>query len=191
MILKDDTVLLRDFKREDIAKRIEWETEQTEWQLWDGPWEYEGLTEEQKKENLQKYIKAMEGWATLYETLSDEMPRKSFQICTPEGEYVGWCGSYFIDDDYNIVDDGDRLAIGIDLPEESVRGKGLATHALQLFMAYLRTLGFTELYTQTWSGNVRMIKLAEKLGFTECSRESKECTVRGQQYDGLTFRKEL
>ena len=50
MILKDDTVLLRDFKREDIAKRIEWETEQTEWQLWDGPWEYEGLTEEQKKE---------------------------------------------------------------------------------------------------------------------------------------------
>ena len=30
MILKDDTVLLRDFKREDIAKRIEWETEQTE-----------------------------------------------------------------------------------------------------------------------------------------------------------------
>lgn len=191
MILKDDTVLLRDFKREDIAKRIEWETEQTEWQLWDGPWEYEGLTEEQKKENLQKYIKAMEGWATLYETLSDEMPRKSFQICTPEGEYVGWCSSYFIDDDYNIVDDGDRLAIGIDLPEESVRGKGLATHALQLFMAYLRTLGFTELYTQTWSGNERMIKLAEKLGFTECSRESKECTVRGQQYDGLTFRKEL
>ena len=49
MILKDDTVLLRDFKREDIAKRIEWETEKTEWQLWDGPWEYEGLTEEQKK----------------------------------------------------------------------------------------------------------------------------------------------
>ena len=49
MILKDDTVLLRDFKREDIAKRIEWETEKTEWQLWDAPWEYEGLTEEQKK----------------------------------------------------------------------------------------------------------------------------------------------
>lgn len=188
MILKDDVVLLRDFRREDIAKRIEWETEKTEWQLWDGPWEYEGLTEEQKKENLQKYIKAMEEWAALYETLSDEMPRKSFQICTPEGEYVGWCSSYFINEDYETEEGGDRLAVGIDLPEESARRKGLATHALQLFMAYLRTLGFTELYTQTWSGNERMIKLAEKLGFTECSRESKECTVRGQQYDGLTFR---
>ena len=191
MTLQDDVVLLRDFKREDIAKRIEWETEKTEWQLWDGPWEYEGLTEEQKKENLQKYIKAMEEWAALYETLSDEMPRKSFQICTPEGEYVGWCSSYFINEDYDSDKDGDRLAIGIDLPEESVRGKGLATHALRLFMGYLRTLGFTELYTQTWSGNVRMIKLAKKLGFTECDRESKECTVRGQQYDGLTFRIEL
>lgn len=191
MILKDDTVLLRDFKREDIAKRIEWETEKTEWQLWDGPWEYEGLTEEQKKEELQKYIKAMEKWAALYETLPDEMPRKSFQICTPEGEYVGWCSSYFINEDYDLDKDGDRLAIGIDLPEESARGQGLATHALQLFMAYLRTLGFTELYTQTWSGNERMIKLAEKLGFTECDREPKECTVRGQQYDGLTFRIEL
>ena len=63
MILKDDVVLLRDFKQEDIAKRIEWETEKTEWQLWDAPWEYEGLTEEQKKEELQKYIKAMEGGA--------------------------------------------------------------------------------------------------------------------------------
>ena len=149
MILKDDTVLLRDFKREDIAKRIEWETEQTEWQLWDGPWEYEGLTEEQKKENLQKYIKALEEWAAICESLSDEMPRKSFQICTPEGEYVGWCGSYFINE------------------------------------------GFTELYTQTWSGNERMIGLAEKLGFTECCRKPKLRTVRGQQYDGLTFRKEL
>ena len=129
MILKDDTVLLRDFKREDIAKRIEWETEQTEWQLWDGPWEYEGLTEEQKKEN--------------------------------------------------------------DLPEENARGKGLATQALRLFMAYLRTLGFTELYTQTWSGNERMIGLAEKLGFTECCRKPGLRLVRGQQYDGLTFRKEL
>ena len=156
MILKDDTVLLRDFKREDIAKRIEWETEKTEWQLWDAPWEYEGLTEEQKKENLQKYIKALEEWAAICESLSDEMPRKSFQICTPEGEYVGWCGSYFINEDCCIDENGDRLAIGIDLPEESARGKGLATHALRLFMAYLHSLGFTEVYTQTWSGNERM-----------------------------------
>ena len=79
----------------------------------------------------------------------------------------------------------------IDLPEENARGKGLATHALRLFMAYLHSLGFDELYTQTWSGNERMIKLAEKLGFAECCRKPKVRMVRGQPYDGLTFRKEF
>lgn len=191
MQLKDDAVLLRDFKREDIPKRIEWETEKTEWQLWDGPWEYEGLTEEQKKDDLQKYIKAMEEWATLCETLPEEAPRKSFQICTPMGEYAGWCGSYFIDEDCCINENGDRLAIGIDLPEEHLRRRGLATHALRLFMEYLRGLGFTELYTQTWSGNERMIGLAKKLGFTEYCRKPGIRMVRGQKYDGLTFRIEL
>ena len=56
MILKDDVVLLRDFKREDIAKRIEWETEKTEWQLWDAPWEYEGLTEEQIRREAKRCL---------------------------------------------------------------------------------------------------------------------------------------
>ena len=54
-------------------------------------------------------------------------------------------------------------------------------------MAYLHSLGFDELYTQTWSGNERMIRLAEKLGFTECCRKPEIRTVRGQRYDGLTF----
>ena len=37
MTLQDDVVLLRDFKREDIATRIEWETEKTEWKLGNAP----------------------------------------------------------------------------------------------------------------------------------------------------------
>ena len=80
MILKDDVVLLRDFKREDIAKRIEWETVKTEWQMWDAPWEYEGLTEEQKKEELQRYKKAMGKWAALCETLSDIIQVTYFKL---------------------------------------------------------------------------------------------------------------
>ena len=191
MVLQDGVVLLRDFERSDIAKRIEWETEKTEWQLWDGPWEYEGLTEEQKREALQQYIKAMEEWAAICEKLPEDAPRKSFQICTPTGEYAGWCSSYFINADCECDGDGDRLAIGIDLPEEHLRRRGLAPHALRLFMDYLRGLGFTELYTQTWSGNGRMIGLAKKLGFTEYCRKPGIRTVRGQKYDGLTFRTEL
>lgn len=48
--------------------------------------------------------------------------------------------------------------------------------------------GACELYTQTWSGNVRMLRCAEKLGFTECNRCIGEREVNGRKYDGLTLK---
>ena len=42
--LNGKRVSLRDFRESDIAARIRWETEETERQLWDALWEYEGLT---------------------------------------------------------------------------------------------------------------------------------------------------
>lgn len=46
----------------------------------------------------------------------------------------------------------------------------------------------TEIYIQTWSGNERMVHIAEKMGFEECDRKKNFRTVRGRTYDGLTFR---
>ena len=189
MVLKDERVLLRDFMRQDIEKRLYWETVETEWQLWDGPWEYEGQTEEQRREAMARYIKKMEGWADRYGQIPETERRWSFQICTAEGEYIGWCGAYRIGEDCECDPEGRRVAIGIDLPERQARGKGLATRALRLFMAYQYEQGERELYTQTWSGNERMIGLARKLGFEEYCRKPGVRTVRGKQYDGLTFRK--
>lgn len=40
LTITDDRVLLRDFIESDIEKRIYWETEETEWKLWDGPYLY-------------------------------------------------------------------------------------------------------------------------------------------------------
>ena len=57
-------------------------------------------------------------------------------------------------------------------------------------MNYYFDSGVDELYTQTWSGNVRMIRCAEKLGFVECNRNVGTREVDGQKYDGLTFRLE-
>ena len=43
------------------------------------------------------------------------------------------------------------------------------------------------LYTQTWSGNIAMIQLVEKIGFSvvECIEGIRE--VRGENYDALAF----
>lgn len=42
-------IVLRDLTESDIKNRIYWEKVETEWQQWDAPWEYEGLSEEEKE----------------------------------------------------------------------------------------------------------------------------------------------
>ena len=159
MLISDERIILRDFRESDIEKRIFGETVETEWQLWDAPWEYEDLSDEKKKKELD--------------------------------DYIGWCSSYRIDDDCKISTSGDKCAIGIDIPQRDARGKGYAYNAMCLFIDYLLSNGETDIYTQTWSGNTRMIGLAKKLGFEEYKRKPDLRTVRGQKYDGLTFRLNL
>ena len=181
-------VFLRDFQESDIVCRVRWETEETEWQLWDGPWEYEGLTPEQKEEELRAYIEKMKGWVQKFREMPDDEVRTGFQICAADGTCIGWCNTYLIGDDYEFCENGRRRAIGIDIPETAYRGQGCASEALSMLIVYLLEHGEKEIYTQTWSGNSRMIGLAEKLGFEEIVRKPKVRSVRGEAYDGLTFR---
>ncbi len=183
-------VILRDFCQSDIQKRVLWETEQTEWQLWDAPWEYEGLSSAEREAELEHYTAMMRSWVDKFALMPKDAPRSGFQIdYKPTGEYIGWCNSYFLDDDYCFTDEKTaRIAIGIDIPELSARGKGCALEALTLFVDYLIASGKTDIYTQTWSGNSRMIALAQKLGFYECCRKTGIRLVRGEKYDGLTFK---
>lgn len=184
--ITDGTVVLRDFKKSDISKRVFWETEETEWQKWDAPWEYEGLTELEKQQELVSYIERMNAWPEKLCAMPDSRTRFSLQICTKSGDYIGWCNSYRIDDGFSFSDKG-ACTVGIDIPETSERKKGYGFRALCLFIDYLSEHGETEIYTQTWSGNVRMISLAQKLGFRECCRKKGIRSVRNALYDGLTF----
>lgn len=187
ILICDNKIILRDFIESDIEKRISWETTQTEWQLWDAPWEYEGLTDEQKENDLCEYVSKMQQWAETFKSTPDTQKRSGSQICTNTGDYIGWCNSYRIDTNYTYSKDGTKCAIGIDIPETDQRGNGYAFRALCLFIDYLTDNGESEIYTQTWSGNIRMISLAKKIGFELCSRKAGIRNVRGEKYDGLTF----
>lgn len=46
----------------------------------------------------------------------------------------------------------------------SVRGKGYSYKALCVFIKYLIEHGENEIFTQTWSGNERMVHIAKKNG---------------------------
>ena len=78
--------------------------------------------------------------------------------------------------------------MGLDICEPAYWNGGWGAQALAAFLRYHLDGGYTELYTQTWSGNVRMTALAEKLGFRECRCKEGIRQVQGETYDGLTFR---
>lgn len=82
-------------------------------------------------------------------------------------------------------------ALGIEINEAAYWNKGLGTQALAAFISYHIENAHKDICLQTWSGNFRMIRCAEKLGFVECRRVVEKRQVRGGTYDGLTFQLDM
>ena len=108
-IQTNDDVTLRDIRQEDIADYIRWETVETEWQLWDAPWLYEGRTPEQCERELKEYIEKLGRWVSEASEYSNSSIRSRFEI-DYQGDHVGSCASYLIDSDCNILDGCDTTS---------------------------------------------------------------------------------
>jgi RimJ/RimL family protein N-acetyltransferase len=177
-------IFLREFIEADIEDYIEWYTSCTEWMLWDAPWENED--NEVFDEELFRQQKR-----TLLENPNKKIIRSRLEICinNEAKTHIGWVSRYTINDNYHYTDEEEgKCAIGINLPDRNHRSKGYGKDAFVLFIQYLKFKGIQDIYTQTWSGNLRMIRLAERLGFEECNRYRDYRMVRGKTYDGLTFK---
>ena len=163
---RNGNVILRYITEIDIEDYIRWMTIENEWRDWDAPWE-----EDNSAEFIERQRAAVKVSPSAYGKL---------EIYTLTGRHIGWVSAYNIDGDKN------RRAVGIDVVPVEYRGKGYGESALTLFMAYLFETENT-LYTQTWSGNAAMIRLAAKIGFIEFERITDLHIVRGKKYDALTF----
>ena len=187
MEIKFENIILRDMNESDIENYVRWFTTETEWAKADAPWEpLEESDEESERKRWTRYFEAMR-------ELPDDVHRWKFEI-EWNGRHIGWVSSYMMNENYewigaNTIQPGQTVyrAIGIDICEPDLWGKGIGANVLRAFMNYYFASGVDELYTQTWSGNARMIRCAEKLGFVECNRNVGTREVDGQ-YDGLTFR---
>ena len=189
MEIKFENIILRDMIEFDIADYVRWFTLEREWENWDAPWEKEDSDEETERGRWRKYFESVKA-------LPSEELRWKFEI-EWNGAHIGWVSSYMIDENYewigaDTIQPGQIVhrAIGIDICETDAWGCGIGTNALRAFIHYYFASGVDELYTQTWSGNVRMLRCAGKLGFVECDRCIGEREVDGKKYDGLTFRLE-
>lgn len=188
MRLHNEKVILRDMIAGDVEDRIRWETVETEWCDWDAPWESDPRSIDYVPFDEMKYRR--ECAEALSKPKDDAKARMSFEICANDGKetHIGWCNCYYINEDHLYTRGAGKHAIGIDIPPLSARRKGYATAAWTLFIRYLIEHGAQEIYTQTWSGNERVIGLIHKLGFVEVGRKKEKRVVRGAVYDALTFR---
>lgn len=184
-------IVLRDMKESDIEDEIRWNTVETGWALWDAPWEMEvELLKFDPKAYRQSELKNLK-------SPKDE-PRWGFELDTAEGIHIGSVNSYLIDENwewiaFKEVKAGQKVyrTLGIEINDSHFWGRGLGTQALAAFAKHFIDNGISELCLQTWSGNIRMIRVAEKVGFVECNRNVGNRLVRGGAYDGLTFKLDL
>jgi RimJ/RimL family protein N-acetyltransferase len=184
MILMNEKVILREFIEPDIEDFIRWETVETEWQLWDAPWE----NDETNRFSPEAYRKKMEAYLSKPKKTNSLL--KTLQICINNDQktHIGWCNSYYINEKFEYSISEGFCTIGINIPVEKARRKGYASAALKLLIEYYLSNGIEDIYTQTWSGNERVLGLMRKLGFEECNRNINSRQVRGNLFDGLTFR---
>lgn len=179
-------IILRDMTEADIEDDIRWNTLETDWSNWDAPWEPLPDIPDTDAYRKKELLKLAEP--------KDEI-RWGFEIETAEGIHIGAVNSYMINENFEWIPirnakPGEKLfrTVGIDICESSFCGKGLGRKALAAFVNYYLENGEDEIYCQTWSGNIRMVKCAEKLGFEVCKRKTDYREVNGKKYDGLTFR---
>lgn len=162
---------LRELRLSDITDYKRWFTEETEWMNWDAPWE------EWNEKDISDFLEWLEERAGNTSAIFYRL-----EIETSDGEHIGWVSAYDMDED------NEKLAVGIDVPPPLARKKGHGERAFGLFISYIFERTEKDIiYTQTWSGNISMIKLAEKTGFFECVRRKNIREVNGTLYDGLTF----
>ena len=178
MLIKGEKVYLRRFEKEDIDCMVNWFKNELDWQAWDAPWEDDDFNEESYRRN-----KALQLEKRLTSTLDFRL-----EIMTLQGKHIGWVSYYFIDKNYQYDPQGEDVAIGIVIVDPNDRSHGYGKEALLLFMSLLKDKGYQGIHTQTWSGNLPMIKLAESLGFVEVNRFKNLRFVRGKTYDALTFK---
>jgi RimJ/RimL family protein N-acetyltransferase len=143
-----------------------------EWQYYDEPYQpFKSVDREEFEAKLRQPSKITPG-------------SHRWIIDSKEGRPLGWINYYNLDTEQG------NAYIGIVLPEEDNWGKGYGTEAIKLLVAHLfESMNLIEIKTVTWSGNERMMRCAEKVGFRELHRKPHPAgvSIRGESLERVEF----
>jgi len=170
ILKKGEGVALRDARSSDIRDYKRWMLG-GEWKDFDAPWEYKDMSEDE----------VVKRFGSLF--LKDKTePRKCAIISTLEDKPIGWVNRYSENEHHAL------FLLGIDICEDEHLGKGLGTESLTLWINYLfENSDIHKVGLQTYSFNIRMKKLAEKLCFTEEGVDREIVHWDGRWHDRIKY----
>jgi RimJ/RimL family protein N-acetyltransferase len=107
-----------------------------------------------------------------------------WQIDLKDGRHIGWVNYYHLDEK------AQRAYVGICIPEPEFWNRGYGTEAVCWLVDYLfAVMRLKEVRTATWTGNLRMVRCAEKSGLREIARMPHRApvSVRGEPLERIGF----
>ena len=171
---RGDSLVLRSWHHDDLDRYEDLMRGDARWLLQESPWLHDtldpGAAVQAKRTELE-------------EAQGEGFPMSLVIAPQKDDEFIGFVSSYWRGKQTH------WMRIGVRIYDPSHWGKGIGCGALRvwttaLFRAHddLVRLGMT-----TWSGNLGMVKLAQKLGFIQeaCHRQARR--YRGDVYDALGF----
>lgn len=183
--LQRENVILRDWRYEDLAIYEEWLQPGHQWQEADGPYEPK-MTPVEIEEQIARI-------SIVIESGDPPKPRRRLVIATaerPDGEasgaeepMIGTVSAYW-EQQASL-----SLNLGICIFDPAHWRRGIGYVALGMWTQYLfdELSEIVRLGLRTWSGNVGMVRLAEKLGFQEEMRLRQARIVNGDYFDGVGY----
>ncbi|WP_286133639.1 GNAT family protein [Bacillus sp. AFS096315] len=135
-----------------------------EWKKWDAPYfEHKAVTFEDYLKTKDSVVNQEDKW-----------------IIEVDGKVIGTVSFYWEHKPSN------WLEMGIGIYDPNYWSGGFGTRALKLWIIHLfNTLPLVRVGYTTWSGNLRMIKVGEKLGMTMEARLRKCRFYEGNYYDSI------
>lgn len=186
-----DNITLRDYVLSDVEDEVRWTNVETDWFYSEAPWmTMAPVDADELRADMTEIINSM----------PKDTIRWRFEI-EVDGRHIGLVSSYYLDNDFeytpwdsidqskNAPENNSIRGLGIEICEMEYWGKGIGAKALTALMEYYRSLGENHFLIETWSGNLRMLGCARKLGFYEVKRTKGAHIVDGQEFDELVLEK--
>ena len=180
MKIKGQHVILRDDHRDSNSDDFFRWFNLEEWQYYDHPDQpFQSISREEFDKRAKKNRENFDERAR-----NKSRPKPGYHIDTVDGQHIGWVTVY------NWDQDAKSAFIGICIPEEENWGKGYGTEAVSLFLSFLfDSFDLNTIRAATWTGNKRMVRCAQKAGFTDpiITPHRSSISVRGEPLERIEF----